>query len=83
MATKGTAWLARRSRDLVPALLALAVREWLTADGDIAGREDVPGRELVPVPASVIQNRLVSTGRLGPCERPVHVGRREPRHESE
>jgi len=83
MATKGTTWLARRSRDLVPALLALAVREWLTADGDIAGREDVPGRELVPVPASVIQNRLVSTGRLGPCERPVHVGRREPRHESE
>jgi lysophospholipase L1-like esterase len=32
MATKGTAWLFRRSRDLVPALAALAVREWLTAD---------------------------------------------------
>jgi lysophospholipase L1-like esterase len=32
MATKGTAWLFRRSRDLVPALLMLAVREWLTAD---------------------------------------------------
>jgi hypothetical protein len=31
MATKGTMWLARRSRDLVPALVALAVREWLTA----------------------------------------------------
>jgi hypothetical protein len=29
MATKGTAWLVRRSRDLVPALLGLAVREWL------------------------------------------------------
>jgi hypothetical protein len=43
MATKGTTWLARRSRDLVPALLALAIREWLTAD------EDVTERELVPV----------------------------------
>jgi hypothetical protein len=29
MATKGTAWLVRRSRDLVPALVELAVREWL------------------------------------------------------
>jgi hypothetical protein len=29
MATKGTAWLVRRSRDLVPALMGLAVREWL------------------------------------------------------
>jgi hypothetical protein len=27
MATKGTAWLFRRSRDLVPALAALAPRE--------------------------------------------------------
>ena len=29
MATKGTAWLVRRSRDLVPTLAGLAVREWL------------------------------------------------------
>jgi lysophospholipase L1-like esterase len=29
MATKGTAWLIRRSRDLVPVLVGLAVREWL------------------------------------------------------
>jgi hypothetical protein len=29
MATKGTAWLVRRSRDLVPTLVGLAVREWL------------------------------------------------------
>jgi hypothetical protein len=43
MATKGTTWLARRSRDLVPALLALAIHELLTAD------EDVTERELVPV----------------------------------
>ena len=45
MATKGTTWLARRSRDLVPALLALAIREWLTAGDDVIERE----RELVPV----------------------------------
>jgi lysophospholipase L1-like esterase len=31
LATKGTAWVLRRSTDLVPALLALAVRDWLTA----------------------------------------------------
>jgi hypothetical protein len=34
MATKGTAWLLRRSRDLVPALAALAAKEWLAADRD-------------------------------------------------
>src|SRR5271154_4825029 len=44
MATKGTMWLARRSRDLVPALLALAIREGLTADDDLAGPD------LIPVP---------------------------------
>jgi lysophospholipase L1-like esterase len=30
MATKGTAWVVRRSTDLVPALLALTVKEWLS-----------------------------------------------------
>ena len=30
MATKGTAWVVKRSTDLVPALLALAVRDWFT-----------------------------------------------------
>jgi hypothetical protein len=34
MATKGTAWLFRRSRDLVPALTALAVREWRAGDDE-------------------------------------------------
>ena len=43
MATKGTMWLARRSRDLVPALLSLAIREWLSADDEMGE----PG--LVPV----------------------------------
>jgi hypothetical protein len=28
LATKGTAWVLRRSIDLVPGLLALAIREW-------------------------------------------------------
>jgi lysophospholipase L1-like esterase len=45
MATKGTAWLLRRSRDLVPALVALAVREWLAAD---EGQE----RDVVPLSES-------------------------------
>jgi lysophospholipase L1-like esterase len=43
MATKGTAWLFRRSRDLVPALTALALREWLVAENpperDVAARK--------------------------------------------
>ena len=38
MVTKGTAWLIRRSTGLVPALLGLAPREWLTA-----GRGDADG----------------------------------------
>jgi lysophospholipase L1-like esterase len=45
MATKGTMWLARRSRDLVPTLLALAIRELLTSDEDVAERELVPASE--------------------------------------
>jgi hypothetical protein len=36
MATKGTAWLVRRSRDLVPALMGLAVREWLGLGRELA-----------------------------------------------
>ena len=43
MATKGTTWLARRSRDLVPTLLALAVHEWLR------GEDEGTELELVPV----------------------------------
>ena len=45
MATKGTAWLVRRSRDLVPALVGLAVREWLA--GESAPEDDGAGREPV------------------------------------
>jgi lysophospholipase L1-like esterase len=43
MTTKGTAWLVRRSTDLVPALVALAVREWLGGSGE-------PERDPVPLP---------------------------------
>jgi hypothetical protein len=43
MATKGTAWLVRRSRDLVPALVGLAVREWLA--GEDAPEEDGAGQD--------------------------------------
>ena len=39
MATKGTAWVVKRSTDLVPALLALAVRERLTSSRRAADRE--------------------------------------------
>ena len=45
MATKGTTWLARRSRDLVPALLAMAVREWLAAEDEVTERDLVPVSE--------------------------------------
>jgi hypothetical protein len=48
LATKGTAWLIRRSTDLVPALLGLAVREWLAGgrgtEQDGAGQDNA-GRE--------------------------------------
>ena len=36
MATKGTAWVVRRSTDLVPGLLALAVREAFAGEPDLA-----------------------------------------------
>ena len=34
MATKGTVWVARRSTDLVPSLLAMAFAEWRSGQGD-------------------------------------------------
>ena len=45
MATKGTGWLFRRSRDLVPALAALAVREWRAGEN---GTEPDVAPESVP-----------------------------------
>jgi lysophospholipase L1-like esterase len=45
MATKGTAWLVRRSRDLVPPLVGLAVREWLNPAGEDSAGEDGAGQD--------------------------------------
>ncbi|HWM98284.1 MAG TPA: SGNH/GDSL hydrolase family protein [Streptosporangiaceae bacterium] len=48
MATKGTAWLVRRSRDLVPALVGLALREWLGI-----GREELEPAGAAPEPVNL------------------------------
>ena len=48
MATKGTAWLVRRSRDLVPALVGLAMREWLGG-----GREELEPEGAAPEPVNL------------------------------
>jgi lysophospholipase L1-like esterase len=54
MATKGTVWVLRRSTDLVPALVGLAVRDWLTGEEipEITvggGTSEGPARDMVPV----------------------------------
>lgn len=36
MATKGTAWVLKRPTDLVPGLLALAIKEAFTAQPELA-----------------------------------------------
>ncbi len=51
LATKGTAWLVRRSRDLVPALVILAVHEVLTRR-DEQDADQAAERELVPAAGS-------------------------------
>jgi hypothetical protein len=46
MATKGTGWMVRRSRDLLPGLLQLALAEWwhgLRGDGAGLGAGPRPG----------------------------------------
>jgi lysophospholipase L1-like esterase len=48
MATKGTAWLVRRSRDLVPTLVGLALREWLGI-----GREELEREGAAPEPVNL------------------------------
>jgi hypothetical protein len=48
MATKGTAWLIRRSTDLVPALVALTVREWFARERDIM--PEIPEQDVIPLP---------------------------------
>jgi lysophospholipase L1-like esterase len=40
MATKGTAWVVRRSTDLVPSLLMMAAREWWSPADRTAGEQE-------------------------------------------
>jgi lysophospholipase L1-like esterase len=45
LATKGTAWVVRRSTDLVPSLLAMAFAEWRTGRAAVpAGQRDLDDR---------------------------------------
>jgi hypothetical protein len=41
MATKGTQWIARRSTDLLPQLMALAVREWRHSKRGLSAQLDL------------------------------------------
>lgn len=50
MATKGTKWLLHRSRDLVPALLGLAIREWMEGNRDMLEPDLVTEEEPDAVP---------------------------------
>jgi lysophospholipase L1-like esterase len=43
MATKGTAWVVRRSTDLVPSLLMMAAREWWPSSGQAANEREHAG----------------------------------------
>ena len=56
LATAGMLWLLRRSTDLVPYLLAMAVREWW------AGPEPVPGHLANPVAAPALTLQEASQG---------------------
>jgi lysophospholipase L1-like esterase len=46
MATKGTAWVLRRSTDLVPGLLAMAVRDWRTDEESAIATTEPAAAEL-------------------------------------
>jgi lysophospholipase L1-like esterase len=46
LATKGTAWVLRRSTDLVPGLLAMAVRDWLTGEEPATATTELAAAEL-------------------------------------
>jgi len=93
LATKGTAWVLRRSTDLVPSLLAMAFREWWCGpDADLAGPQDpVPTARSYPlsdvasrssrkpsVPASPTEKTRVSPG----SRPPACPARRAPRETS-
>jgi lysophospholipase L1-like esterase len=56
MATKGTAWVVRRSTDLVPGLLAMAFAEWRAGQESLAQENASQHRDLVVAsePAEVL-----------------------------
>jgi lysophospholipase L1-like esterase len=68
MATKGTAWVLRRSTDLVPSLLAMAVMEWRAGRSpDLAAGPDIriPGQ---------LQAQSATAAGLGPMPLPSPNG---------
>ncbi len=46
LATKGTAWVLRRSTDLVPGLLAMAVRDWRAGEEPASATTELAAAEL-------------------------------------
>jgi lysophospholipase L1-like esterase len=74
MATKGTAWVARRSTDLVPSLLAMAFAEWragqqpdleATVPGDPRRPRSPSGSQSASEPASGSQSAQAVAGAPG------------------
>lgn len=59
MATKGTAWVAKRSTDLVPSLLGMAIAEWREASGQLPEEPaaEVAAEELPQEPAQPAASR--------------------------
>ncbi len=53
LATKGTAWVVRRSTDLVPSLLAMAYGEWRAGRGAARVSREVPELDLAEMPDRV------------------------------
>ena len=60
LATKGTAWVLRRSIDLVPGLLAMALREWSSG-----GQADSGGRESAGLESGANATRERAAARPG------------------
>ena len=53
LATKGTAWVVRRSTDLVPSLLAMAYGEWRAGRGAARVSREAPELDLAEMPDRV------------------------------
>ena len=68
LATKGTAWVLRRSIDLVPGLLALAIKEWWSGQHP----------DLDAIGASAAMAAIGASARLGPPGPAPALGALEP-----